>query len=126
MSRMPTVIVCIVALAGCGEISAVRQDPAHHLYQAGAVLLGLDILSLTTTGKTLDDHLFGAAAEEDCSTVRLSQGGPYCVPFAQPVAMVSQTTYCYKSLASASCYPVPLASDQARYTGSRVDMVPAP
>lgn len=126
MSRILTMIACIVALAGCGEINAVRQDPAHHLYQAGAVLLGLDLISLANTGKTLDDHIFGAATDEDCSTVRLSDGGPYCIPYPQPVAMVSQTTYCYKSLASASCYATPQPFNQPTYLGSRVDKVPAP
>jgi len=126
MSRSFTIIACVVALAGCGEANAVREDPAHHLYQIGAALLGLDLFSLVNTGKTLDDHVLGVASDQDCSTVRLSQGGPYCIPYPQPVAMVAQTTYCYKSLASASCYAAPLASDRARYLGSRTDMVPAP
>lgn len=126
MSRSFPLMACILFLAGCGEIRATRQDPAHHLYQVGAALLALDLFSLTNTGKTLDDHIVGVAAEEDCSTVRLSQGGPYCVPLPQPVAMVTQTSYCYKSLAKATCYAEPLPFSQPTYLGSRTDMVPAP
>jgi hypothetical protein len=126
MSRSFTVIACIVALSGCGEMNAIREDPAHHLYQLGAVYLGLDIVSLANTGKTIDDHILGAATGQDCNTVRLSQGGPYCIPYPPPVAMVAVTTYCYKSLASSTCYTAPVASDAAQYQGSRTDMVPAP
>jgi hypothetical protein len=126
MSRSLTVLACLFALSGCGELNAIREDPAHHLYQFGAIYLGLDVISLANTGKTIDDHILGAATGQDCNTVRLSQGGPYCIPYPQPVAMVAQTTYCYKSLASATCYSAPVATDSARYLGARVDMVPAP
>ena len=126
MSRLPTVIACIFALSGCGEVSAFRDDPVHHLYQVGAVYLGLDLVSLANTGKTLDDHILGQATGQDCSTLRLAKGGPYCVPLPPPVAMVSQTTYCYKSLAAATCFTQPVPGAQATYLGSRTDMVPAP
>jgi hypothetical protein len=126
MSRLLVIAACALALSGCGEIDAVRKDPAEHLYQAGAILLGLDLVSLVSSGKTIDDHLIGAATDQDCSIVRASQGGPYCIPFPAPVAMVSETTYCYKSLASASCYAAPVPSDQAQYEGSHTVLVPAP
>ncbi len=126
MSRLFTVIACVIALAGCGEYRAFERDPAHHLYQVGAVLLGLDLVSLANTGKTLDDHIMGAATDQDCSTVRLSEGGPYCLPYPAPVAMVSQTSYCYKSLAKATCYSEPQPFEESMYLGSRTEMVPAP
>ena len=126
MSRLPTVIACLVALSGCGEIRAFHDDPTHHLYQVGAVYLGLDLVSLANTGKTIDDHILGQMTDQDCSTIRLAKGGPYCIPHPPPVAVVAQTSYCYKSLASATCYTQPVPNGQSTYLGSRTDMVPAP
>jgi len=126
MSRPLLVAACALVLAGCDYQSAVHNDPAHHFYQAEAILLGADVVSVINTGKTIDDHLIGIATDQDCSTVRASQGGPWCKPIPIPVATVAQTAYCYKSLASVSCYVAPLPFDSARYIGSRTEQVPAP
>ncbi|HEY1723555.1 MAG TPA: hypothetical protein VGG27_20085 [Magnetospirillaceae bacterium] len=80
-----------------------------------------------STGKTLDDQFIGAATDQDCSVVRASKGGPYCVALATPVAMVTLTTYCYRTLSGrASCFTEPVPGDEAGYIGSRTDLVPAP
>jgi len=126
MSRSLILVAC-VALAGCtGEVDAVHNNALPHVYQAGAIFLGADVISLSSTGKTVDDHIIGGLTDQDCSTLRASHGGPWCQPVPPPVATVSRTEYCYKSLASASCYTQPVAADQTRYTGSRTDQVPAP
>ena len=126
MSRMLAVVLCVIALSGCDLGPAFMDRPAQATYQADAVLLGADMVSVINTGKTLDDHVIGALTDQDCSTVRASQGGPWCKPIPLPEATVARTAYCYKSLASASCYAQPLPIDQARYLGERTEQVPSP
>lgn len=91
-----------------------------------AAFVGADIVSLASTGKTIDDHIIGLATDQDCSVVRAEKGGPYCIPYPQPVAMIDVTEYCYKSLASTSCFTRPLLGDQARLNGEYTYEVPAP
>ncbi len=97
-----------------------------HLYQAGLYYAGADLVSLASTGKTVDDHIIGLATDQDCSTLRASKGGPWCQPNPAPVAMIAKTEYCYRSLASATCYTEPLPPYDTGFRGSRTDLVPAP
>jgi len=126
MSRLFLIAASTLLLSACGEASAVYNDPLKHLYQAGAIFLGADVVSLASTNKTIDDHVIGIATDQDCSTLRASHGGPYCIPYPPPVAMISITEYCYKSLARASCFTQPDPSDEAMFMGSRTYDVPAP
>lgn len=123
MSRL--LVVCLLfGLAGCGTERAFEQNPAHVASQAAIIGVALDGFSLINTGKTIDDHVISLVTGKDCSIVRASQGGPYCVDIPPPVPQVAVTSYCYKSLASVSCFAAPLATDEARFDGSRTDMVP--
>lgn len=130
MSPMPFfklgVIAGALALAGCGEFNATRESPGMHLYQAGLYYAGADLISLANTGKTIDDHIIGMATDQDCSSLRASQGGPWCQPIPAPVAMIARTEYCYRSLASTTCFTEPLPPYQGGFRGSRTDLVPAP
>lgn len=127
MSRVFILALFALALSACGEQKALKDDPAYHLYQLGAVALGLDLVSLINTGKTLDDQFIGAATDQDCSVVRASKGGAYCEPLPQPIAMVSLTSYCYRSLGGRStCYTEPIPGDAVGFNGSRTDLIPAP
>jgi hypothetical protein len=126
MSRLAIVAIGCFLLSGCGVERAVWDNPTQHLYQAGAIFLGADVISLASTDKTVDDHIIGMATNQDCSTLRASHGGPWCIPIPPPVAMVDQTTYCYKSLARASCLTEPDPYNEAMFNGSRVNQVPAP
>jgi hypothetical protein len=127
MSRLLTVAACALLLGGCGTGRAFYDNPTMHLYQAGAIFLGADIVSLASTDKTVDDHIIGMATDQDCSTLRASHGGPWCIPNPPPVAMVDRTEYCYKSLGErASCFTQPIARDQPSFLGSYTTQVPAP
>ena len=126
MSRIVIAALCSLLLAGCGVQRAFYYNPTQHLYQAGAIFLGADVVSLASTDKTVDDHIIGLATDQDCSTLRASHGGPWCIPNPPPVAKVSQTSYCYKTLASASCFSAPVASNDTTFLGSRTVDVPAP
>jgi len=96
MSRLLLVIACALALSGCGIDrlkEAFYSNPNEHYYQStlAAAFVGADLISLTGTGKTIDDHIIGWATDQDCSILRLSKGGKYCEPYPDPVAMIDAT-----------------------------------
>jgi hypothetical protein len=126
MSRFLIVTVCSILLCGCGVERAWWANPTQHLYQAGAIFLGADVISLAATDKTVDDHIIGIATDEDCSTLRASHGGAWCIPNPPPTPMIDRTSYCYRSLASATCLTQPDPYNEAMFVGTRVDRVPAP
>jgi hypothetical protein len=84
----------------------------------------VDGVSIINTQKTLEDHIVSLVTGKDCSILKASHGEPYCQDIPPPVPTIERTTYCYKSLAKAVCYDQPLAQDDSRYMGSRVDNVP--
>ncbi len=66
--------------------------------------VGAGMVSLTSTKKTLSDHLISAATGEDCSSVTFTQTGRYC-----PEAVVADRSriYCYRTLADVECHHIP-------------------
>jgi hypothetical protein len=125
MSRTILAALCALTLAGCEASSDFYQTAGQISHAAGGDFLLLDTVSLINTGKTIDDHVIGWATGQDCSVLRASHGESYCQAIPLPPALVPVITYCYKSLASVSCYAQPMLADQTRYVGSRVDMVAA-
>jgi len=123
---MRRALVCLFAmiglLTGCSpaQNTAIAMHPPASPFTA---LLLLDGVSVINTQKTLEDHVVSWVNGQDCSLVRASMGDHYCVDNTPPPTE-PRTTYCYKSLARVSCYDQRLASDESRYVGSRVDMVP--
>jgi len=127
MSRFLIAVSCALLVSGCGTEHAFEENPMMHIYQAGAIFLGADVISLANTDKTVDDHIIGIATDQDCSTLRASHGGPWCIPYPAPVAMVDVTEYCYKSLGErSSCFTQPVASDRPSFVGTYTYQVPAP
>ena len=119
MVRAWIACIAVASLAACdAHVHGVDTPPPV------ASLAILDALSVINTQKTLDDHVVGWVIGRDCSTVRASRGEPYCEEIPQPVPSVVRTAYCYKSLASVSCFDRPLMSDANRYNGSRSDNIP--
>lgn len=76
---------------------------ALFLGSCSAISSGASIVSLIATKKTIMDHVVSFALDEDCSTIALERGEPYCTdPNApQPVQAVY---HCYRSLGEISCY----------------------
>lgn len=124
MSRSLIAIAIALSVSACGGESAIYNSPVRTVGQGAAILAGANIVMLNTTGKTIDDHVMGWAIGKDCSILRASHGYPYCKDLPAPVATFAVTTYCYKSLASVSCYDQPMAFDQARFVGKRTDDLP--
>lgn len=66
--------------------------------------LGADLASVTSTKKTLGDHLVSAATGRDCSSVSFSETGHYC---PEKVYVDRSRVYCYKTLADVDCHHIP-------------------
>lgn len=78
-----------------------------------------ETISLISTGKTMEDHLFSVVTDKDCSIERAVKGeGKFCMTpvelerAARPKWGV-QKIYCYQSLALPTCYdrPSPYPTD---------------
>lgn len=121
MKRFYLSCAAVLTLCGCKGIEATGDALAGPPLASFVVV---DAVSVINTQKTVDDHLVSLFTGKDCSTIRASKGGHYCVDQPQPGPTVVQTTYCYKSLANVTCYDTPLASDTARLYGVRVDDIP--
>jgi len=119
-------LICLVAATGLlSACSAAKQTAvlAHPPYSPIAALVAADAVSVINTGKTVEDHVIGWVSGQDCSLIRASHGGDYCVDNTPPPKMVV-AAYCYKTLAKTTCYDRKVEFDESTYVGKRVDMVP--
>jgi hypothetical protein len=85
VSRMRTlaIIVCLLALAACNEISIFGTA------------------SVVSTDKTLTDHAVSYLSGKDCYTVRKETGRSYC---KEDERNPTPTVHCYRNLGGVSCY----------------------
>jgi hypothetical protein len=115
-------IVVALVLSGCGPepSSAVAMHPPISPVTGLVVADGISVIN---TKKTVEDHIVSTIFDEDCSSVRASQGGRYCVD-DKPPPTVQRTDYCYKTIAETTCYERPVAADTTMFTGTRTDAVP--
>jgi hypothetical protein len=119
-------LVCLLAVAGLLSACSPAQNTALALHPPASpftALLIADGISVINSSKTVEDHVASWITGENCSTLRAYHGYPYCTD-DRPPPKQPMTTYCYKSLAVVSCFDRKLASDEARYYGARIDMVP--
>jgi hypothetical protein len=118
--RLISLVAASSLLSAC-----TTHDTAEALrlpYLPVTALVAADGVSFMATQKTVEDHVIGWVSGQDCSLLRASHGGDYCVSKAQPPKMLL-TTYCYKTLAKTTCYDHKIASDEGTYTGARQDLV---
>ncbi len=121
MSRFLFSCIALLALGACKSIEATGDAMVG---PGLASFVVLDAVSVINTQKTVDDHLVSWVTGQDCSTIRASKGDHYCVDKPQVVPLLQRVTYCYKSLATMSCYDRPLDFDAARLYGTRLDQIP--
>lgn len=65
---------------------------------------GASLVSLTSTKKTLGDHVASAATGKDCSTISFTETGDYC---PEKVTVDRSRVYCYRTLADVECHHIP-------------------
>lgn len=93
-------LVAAGALAGCH--TAALLPPA-------AIAATVEGVSLNQTGKTATDHLISAVTGEDCSVLRYTKEGKYCLTdaeIAQEQARLHRPYEgtCYKVRGNVACY----------------------
>ena len=91
--RRFAVLSLLVALAGCAIGAAGIPGVAE-----------IDAVTVISTDKTISDHIISLTSGKNCSTVRLEKGMHYC---EEDEPTVEPAVYCYKTLASVTCYDRP-------------------
>lgn len=89
-----------LALAGCQTIGVLP---------AAAIAGTVEGVSLNQTGKTASDHLVSAITGEDCSVLRYTKKGKYCLTDAEIAAEQARLHRpyegtCYKVRGNVACY----------------------
>ena len=120
MNRLPAplaiVLMCLsVSLSGCFDTGGIQ--PTLIGLKPIPMWMNVEVVSVTTTKKTIMDHVATAMTGQDCSTPRAERGdGPYCTNWPTPPAPPPEL-YCYSSLAKASCYTQPYTQANDRMLG---------
>lgn len=89
--RKYAALIGLFVLSGCGGLAA-SGTPG---------LAQIDVLTVMGTDKTIVDHIVSASSGKNCSSVRLEKGEYYC---EEDQPEVTHNIYCYKTLASVTCY----------------------
>ncbi|MDA8232272.1 MAG: hypothetical protein M0006_13115 [Magnetospirillum sp.] len=112
----PFPLAAMVLLGGC----AVFEDPSLQLKppytQIAPTYLALEVVSLTTTHKTMFDHVATWVTGRNCSTARAEREGAYCVDWPQ-ASPPPREEYCYASLAHPTCFAQPYDEGNDRLIG---------
>ncbi len=123
MGRLPVSIALILSLSAFEAWNGTTKALRPTVPPVTAFIL-LDVASVVNTQKTIDDHLISLLTGMDCSTIRASKGDHYCIEQPENKPVYIRTSYCYKSIASVSCYSQPLNSDATQLYGVRIDRIP--
>lgn len=96
--RLSFVIVSLSLLAGCSSVPGLAQ---------------LEGVSLIATDKTVTDNLVSYYSGKNCSAIRANKGLTYC---EEDEILPKPEVYCYKTIASVTCYDRPDPYDGRRMT----------
>jgi hypothetical protein len=89
-----------LALAGCEAIGVLP---------AAGIAATVEGVSLNASGKTVSDHLVSAVTGEDCSVLRYTKNGKYCLTEAEIAAEQARLHRpyegtCYHVRGNVACY----------------------
>jgi hypothetical protein len=89
-----------LALAGCETIGVLP---------AAGIAATVEGVSLNASGKTVSDHLVSAITGDDCSVLRYTKNGKYCLSEAEIAAEQARLHRpyegtCYKVRGNVACY----------------------
>ena len=121
--RMAAITLAAASLLISACTTHGTEEAFHMPYTPITALVLADGVSVMATSKTVEDHVAGWVTGQDCSVIRASHGGDYCVA-KDKTPKVALTSYCYHTLGKTNCYDKPLASDAGSFGGTRVDLVP--
>ncbi|MDA1089732.1 MAG: hypothetical protein O3A85_05405 [Proteobacteria bacterium] len=87
--RVYAVLAFVIVLGGCAAIPGYAQVE-------GAMVISTD--------KTMSDHVISLTSGKNCSTLRTENDLTYC---EEDEPKIKQNIYCYKTLATVTCYDRP-------------------
>jgi len=87
--RFIAISAFLVVLGGCSLIPGIAE-------LEGAFVVGTD--------KTIEDHIISMTSGKNCSYIRKEKDMTYC---EEDELQVKQNIYCYKTLATVTCYDRP-------------------
>jgi hypothetical protein len=105
--RLPALFLLLLGGLGLGLPLGGCQTMG--LLPAAAVAGTVEGVSLNQTGKTASDHLISAITGEDCSVLRYTKTGKYCLTDAEIAAEQARLHRpyegtCYKVRGNVACY----------------------
>lgn len=97
---LPLLLLAGLSLAGCQAIGVLP---------AAAIAGTVEGVSLNASGKTVSDHLVSAITGDDCSVLRYTKNGKYCLTEAEIAAEQARLHRpyegtCYKVRGNVACY----------------------
>ena len=111
--RVGLLILFLSVLGGCAAVtSAPSMTPT---------MLGIDGVTVVTTGKTISDHIVSYASGKNCSTVRRQTGQNFC---EEDDLSTPEEIYCYNSLGNVNCFATPQPYGQGNSTIGHVSGKP--
>jgi hypothetical protein len=97
---LPLILLAGLILAGCETIGVLP---------AAGIAATVEGVSLNASGKTVSDHLVSAITGDDCSVLRYTKNGKYCLSEAEIAAEQARLHRpyegtCYKVRGNVACY----------------------
>jgi hypothetical protein len=97
---LPLILLAGLILAGCETIGFLP---------AAGIAATVEGVSLNASGKTVSDHLVSAITGDDCSVLRYTKNGKYCLSDAEIAAEQARLHRpyegtCYKVRGNVACY----------------------
>jgi hypothetical protein len=97
---LPLILLAGLILAGCETIGVLP---------AAGIAATVEGVSLNASGKTVSDHLVSAITGDDCSVLRYTKNGKYCLSDAEIAAEQARLHRpyegtCYKVRGNVACY----------------------
>ena len=95
------ILLIFISLGGCSSMLPLSPQ----LLMGGTPgLAQINMLTVVGTDKTLVDHVISISSGKNCSSIQLEKGEYFC---EEDEPKVTQNIYCYKTLASVTCYDRP-------------------
>jgi len=98
----------VAFMSGCEPLYTIATSPVT--LTGGAI----NVASVVATDKTVPDHVVSLVTGHDCSMVRYSAGGYYCVQPLPANAPVETRLYCYRSIGNITCYDKEIPGEGSR------------
>ena len=98
--RLPLILLAGLSLGACETIGVLP---------AAGIAATVEGVALNASGKTVSDHLVSAVTGEDCSVLRYTKNGKYCLSDAEIAAEQARLHRpydgtCYKVRGNVTCY----------------------